>query len=247
MFSRFRVVAAFALVVVAGVGCGSSGGGSVGPGALAGGSSSASTTPAPTASPPASTSASADDLPSEALLRSALLTAKEAGANFSVGTSSNSSDSGSVSGCPTLANLINKPDTPTAGTRQVDIGLVADGNTANPLYLTEGLIAESGQLFASDYAGFRNALATCASLTFPVDPSTNLTLNLSPINFAPSSTGARLDGELNGTTFNGYLVLSSPHDNVALLFFFFQAGGGSSQFASSLYEQAQAKATATLK
>ncbi len=244
MFSRFRVVAAFALVVVAGAGCGSSsGGGSVGPGALGGSSSSASTAQTPTPSPPASTPASADGLPSEALLRSALLTAKDAGSNF---TAADIIDTGSApTGCSKLDGLLGKPEGPSPGSRQVAVGLDA-GDNADETVVIERLTAETAQHFAADYANLRSALTSCRSLTFPIGPM-KLTLSVSPITFAPSSTAIRLDAEENGVPVNGYVVLSSPHEDVFLFFFFLQAGSGSSQFASALYEQAQAKASATLK
>jgi hypothetical protein len=115
------------------------------------------------------------------------------------------------------------------------------------MFFDEGLIAEDPAKFATDYATFRNALATCNALTVPIDASTSLKLSLSPINLAPSATAARLDGSIQGTPVNGYLAITSPHDGVALLFFIFQAGSGSSQFASALYGQAESKAAATLK
>jgi hypothetical protein len=229
--SKLAVVFSAAALVAAG--CGGSGSGSN------------ASSPGAQTNPSAQSSASpSSSIPDDAQLKGALLTASEVGQGFTVDTSS-PDDSGGASGCAALSQILNRDESQPPGSHKAEIAFQND-NQDNQVYIAEDLLSEPSPQFQTDYVQYKNALTNCRKLTIPIDANTKLDLQVSDENFAPNTTGARLDGTIEGTPVNGYLVLARPKPNVAMLFFLFQLNSGDSQFAFTLFQQAQQKAQTQL-
>lgn len=228
-----RVGEVLVVAVVLLAGCGSATSRANGPSGGKAAASSGSTT-AP--SPPTT----AFVVATAAQLQAALLTQSDIGSPY-VSQPSSGSDSGTkASGCPGLSNDLNS-QSPSPGEINEEADFQA-GETGP--FVTETLLAEPQAQFLTDLKQAVDELTSCKELTIS-SSGTTVSFSLSPINFAPGSSAARLDGTYQGLQLNGYLAVQRVHD-AGMLFFYFQIGSGSSQDASAIYSKALDKANANL-
>jgi len=170
------------------------------------------------------------------------LTAAEVGPPYTLEPSSaasSNSDQMTASGCPGLSREINAG--PESGITHAEADFTA--GQSGPFF-SEVLLTEPPSQLDSDYSQSVKDLASCSNLTLN-SAGTSIAFTLTPLNFAPGATGARLDGSLQGVQLNGYLAIQRI-GQAALLFVYFQIGSGSSQDAYALYTQAAAKAKSAL-
>lgn len=249
-----RVLGAAGLTLALGVGaaaCGAGGAGSSGARAT-GGATRAAATRAPSAAAPVRVGG----VPGDAELQSALLTAKDIGLSAMARPSGTASGGTSVvSGCAPLTQLLGgtsaaRPADPTDTAAGADSGVRAEqdagfaGSGTGP-FVGEALTAEAPGRLAPDYAQARRALTACRTVTFGVG-GTRLTFDLTPKGFGDTgSSGARLDGSLQGIAITGYLAVRRVGPAI-LSYYYFQLAGGSPQPASAYYRQAEAKAVRVL-
>ncbi|MCG6495796.1 hypothetical protein [Kitasatospora sp. A2-31] len=193
--------------------------------------------------------APASQLPTDAQLSTALLTAAELGPDFTeVPPSTGSSPSGGaspVSGCDALRALLARQGAePTP--QQPHQGVEFEGPGGNPM-VTESLTAEDPAKLTGDFATVTEAFANCHSLTFDDGTGTSVTFTVTPITLGErhDAPAVRLDGTLAGVQLNGYIGIER-FGPTALSYGFFQRDSGSSQLASLYYRAAVAKAERTL-
>jgi hypothetical protein len=179
-----------------------------------------------TASPRAAPSAG-ETVPTEPTLRSALLTAQDAGPAFRVANADNPGPQlpGGVGG-----------QIPAA-----DISLTSGGgNTGSAEALTETLFAASGFLIDQVHTALRDDL-----------PKGQLTNDLQPqgaADLGPGVTAVRLHKQEQGISMDGYDAIARVSPTVALLLIFRQAGSTSAaQEARDLFQKALRKASTTLQ
>lgn len=189
----------------------------------------ASSTPTPTVT-----------VPTEAQLKSALLTEAEIGAPFKADTPAETpSDSGATTGCESLAGTVNGTSA-TPG----EASATADFTTSEfpSASVSQTLVAEPEASFERSLKENTDALASCKHFTISYKDGTTLSFDLTPVNFAEGATASRLDGAYQGVPLNGYLVIQRISRNVAMLFAFFQGVSESSQLAYHIYTLAADKA-----
>ncbi|MFJ3792554.1 hypothetical protein [Kitasatospora sp. NPDC090091] len=197
----------------------------------------------------AAQAAPAGQLPTDAQLRTALLTAAELGPEFTeVPPSTGSSPSGGaspVSGCDALRALLARQGAEPAP-QQPHQEVEFEGPGGSPL-VTESLTAEDSAKLTGDFATVTEAFANCHSLTFDDGTGTSVTFTVTPITLGerPDAPAVRLDGILSGVQLNGYIGIER-FGPAALSYGFFQRDSGSSQLASLYYRAAVAKAERTL-
>jgi hypothetical protein len=175
-------------------------------------------------------------VPTEAQLKSALLTVADLGSPYTADTSSDNSTE-KAGGCEGLANDLNNTSS-TPG--EVEASASFTAGTTGP-FVEQDLWAAPLSSFEPVITKISKDLASCKQLTFTSDGET-LTFDLTPFNFAAGATAARLDGTYQGEQLNGYTAVQRVSENVAMLFTYFQIGSGSSQEAFQIYTVAIEKA-----
>lgn len=185
-------------------------------------------TPTPTPSPTVK-------LPTTAQLAAGLLTASDLGPGYTKST--DSTGTGTVTGCTDLANMINA----TTTTPQATVSYQA--SSTGP-FVGDTLTTDKSATLDSEYAKAKAAINSCPSLTF-TSGGTALKMMLTPINFGAGAAAARMDGTIQGVQVNGYLVLGRVPQAI-LGYYLLQIGDGSSQTAYVQYQQAAAKAQRVL-
>lgn len=179
-------------------------------------------------------------VPTESQLKSALLTADELGAPWQAYTSSGGG-AGSASGCEPLASELN-----STSTNPGEVSVNAEFAAGSLAFVEQKLVAEPASTFDASLKKAKDAIGTCnTNLVLNADGMT-LSFDVTPFNFAPGSTGARLDATYQGVQVNGYLsVARVSNRNIALSFLYLQIGSSSSQNADHIYRLADDKATRT--
>ncbi|WP_395293693.1 hypothetical protein ACF9IK_08840 [Kitasatospora hibisci] len=198
---------------------------------------------------PAAQAVPAEQLPTDAQLRTALLTAAELGPEFTeVPPSTGSSPSGGaspVSGCDALRALLARQGAEPAP-QQSHQEVEFEGPGGSPM-VTESLTVEDSAKLTGDFATVTEAFTNCQSLTFDDGAGTSVTFTATPITLGErrDAPAVRLDGILGGVQLNGYIGIER-FGPTALSYGFFQRDSGSSQLASLYYRAAVAKAERTL-